>query len=80
MESVKTACLLVAVAASIVSLPLTLTYNDFYTSVFKDWNYDTAATDYWNNTVYPSPLGLTLGILAVVVKYIPFHRLLRVNN
>lgn len=59
--------LLGVVAASIVSLPLVLTYKDFYMSVFRPEYYDSSPMDYWNSTRYPSPLGLTLGIAAVVV-------------
>jgi alternative squalene epoxidase len=53
----------------IVSLPLVLTYNDFYKSIFPSKWYDNSATDFWyeNREVWPSPLGLSLGLLAVVI-------------
>lgn len=60
-----------ALWASIVSLPLVFTYNDLYSKVFPADYYDTTPKDYWyNSDTYPSPVGLTLGILAVVVGQI----------
>lgn len=58
--------------SSIVSLPLILTYNDLYKQIFPIEWYDSAPADYWSHPSrsYPSPLGLTLGILAVVVGQI----------
>lgn len=38
-------------------------YKDFFPS---DW-YDTVPTEYWMSGKYPSPVGLSLGLLAVVV-------------
>lgn len=54
---------------AIISLPLALTWNDFYKSVFPSAWYDVTPRDFWNvpKGVYPSPCGLTLGILAVIV-------------
>ena len=57
---------------AIISLPLALTYNDNYKQVFPaDW-YDLAPRDFWNDNhgVYPSPCGLTLGIIAVIIGQI----------
>jgi sterol desaturase/sphingolipid hydroxylase (fatty acid hydroxylase superfamily) len=54
---------------AIVSLPLVLTANSLYRDVFpKEW-YDEGARDFWYEAkgVWPSPVGLTLGITAVVV-------------
>ena len=54
--------------ASIVSLPLVLTHNDLYKSVFAEEYYDATPQDYWTGSAaWPSPVGLTIGILAVVV-------------
>mmetsp|Transcript_1282 Transcript_1282/g.2079 ORF Transcript_1282/g.2079 Transcript_1282/m.2079 type:complete len:295 (+) Transcript_1282:102-986(+) len=54
---------------AIISLPLILTSNDLYISVFPAEWYDTEAHDFWYDSkgIRPSPVGLTLGILAVVV-------------
>lgn len=54
---------------AIVSLPLVLTTNDLYKSVFPPEWYDTVPRDFWyaNRTVWPSPVGLSLGLGAVVV-------------
>lgn len=56
----------------IISLPLVLTSNDLYKQVFPPSWYDVSARDFWNTTdgVYPSPCGLTLGIVAVVIGQI----------
>ena len=53
----------------LVALPLTLTYNDNYKSIFPAEWYDETPRDFWNNAmgVWPSPLGLLLGLMAVVV-------------
>lgn len=55
--------------ASILAVPLVLTYNESYKIVFQDAWYDAGAKDYWNveSGVRPSPLGLSLGLLAVAV-------------
>lgn len=57
---------------AIISLPLILTYNDFYKQVFPSTWYDVAARDFWHDSkgVYPSPCGLTLGIIAVIIGQI----------
>tara|TARA_A100001015_G_scaffold306339_1_gene400451 strand:- start:991 stop:1890 length:900 start_codon:yes stop_codon:yes gene_type:complete len=55
---------------SIISLPLYLTHNDQYKTLFDPNWYDTNPTDYWTNTRYPSPLGLSLGIGAVAVGHV----------
>lgn len=57
---------------SIVLVPLVLTYNDLYVDIFPSNWYDNAPKDYWNdeNQLWPSPLGLSLGILAVVIGQI----------
>ena len=56
----------------IVLLPLILTFNDLYKDVFPSSWYDLEPTDYWNHPEkgWPLPLGLTLGILAVIVGQI----------
>lgn len=51
----------------IISVPLVLTYNNLYQSIFPSSWYDTEAVDYWTKSYWPSPLGLSLGILAVIV-------------
>ena len=51
----------------IIFLPLVLTFNDAYTSIFPRAWYDTIAVDVWRSKSWPSPLGLSLGLLAVVV-------------
>ena len=55
---------------SIVTLPLILTTGNFYQTVFPSTWYDDKPTDYWQTVEkgkWPLPLGLILGILAVVV-------------
>ena len=67
MESVA-ACLL---WPAIISLPLVLTSNDLYKHIFPTEWYDTFPREFWNEPgVYPSPCGLTLGILAVIIGQI----------
>lgn len=52
----------------IISLPMILTTNDLYKTLIPSEYYDDDARDFWNeNGVWPSPVGLTLGILAVIV-------------
>lgn len=53
----------------LVALPLVLTHNDTYKNIFPAGWYDEQPRDFWNNAqgVWPSPLGLSLGLLAVVV-------------
>jgi hypothetical protein len=57
---------------AIISLPLVLTHNDLYKEVFPAAWYDETPRDFWNvpKGHYPSPCGLTLGILAVIVGQI----------
>lgn len=57
---------------AIALVPLTLTYNNLYEKVFPAEWFDTTPVDVWNRTPfsYPSPLGLSLGIFAVVVGQI----------
>ena len=66
MEVPVTACLW----SAIITVPLVLTSNDIYKQVFPAEWYDSSPRDSWNNPTYPSPLGLSLGILAVVVGQI----------
>lgn len=62
--------LTVCLWSAVMAVPLVLTSNDLYKSVFPaDW-YDSNPRESWNNPVYPSPLGLSLGLLAVVVGQI----------
>ena len=53
----------------IVALPLVLTYQDLYKTVFPPEWYDLVPRDfrYSNKGVWPSPVGLLLGLGAVVV-------------
>ena len=53
----------------LVALPLVLTYNDTYKAIFPPEWYDEQNRDFWfeNRDTWPSPLGLSLGIMAVVV-------------
>lgn len=51
----------------IILLPLVLTFNNMYKHVFPSEWYNDVPTDFWNNSKYPSPLGLSLGLFAVVV-------------
>ena len=53
----------------IVALPLTLTAGNLYTEIFPSEWYDKSARDFWNDSegVWPSPLGLSLGLGTVVV-------------
>ncbi|RYH27215.1 fatty acid hydroxylase family protein [archaeon] len=57
---------------SIIVLPLVLTHNDLYKRVFSSEWYDTQAVDYWyrSDRTWPSPLGLSLGLLAVTIGQI----------
>jgi hypothetical protein len=56
-----------AVWPLIISLPLSLTVGENYKTVFPSEWYDVSPRDFWVSPERPSPLGLTLGILAVVV-------------
>eukprot|EP01038_Epipyxis_sp_PR26KG_P008844 gene8844-11935_t len=53
----------------IIALPLLLTYNNFYSQLFSidDYKYDIIPHDYFQNSAYPSSLGLTLGLVAVII-------------
>lgn len=54
----------------VIAVPLFLTQDDRYKRVFpSDW-YDHDATDYYQAASWPSPLGLSLGLFAVVVGQI----------
>lgn len=57
---------------AIISLPLILTANNYYKDVFPRSWYDEHARDFWydNKGVTPSPCGLTLGIVAVIIGQI----------
>ncbi|CAM9213948.1 unnamed protein product [Ectocarpus fasciculatus] len=54
---------------AIIIVPLVLTHNDLYKTVFPAELYDTAPRDFWYNSegVWPSPVGLSLGLLTVIV-------------
>ena len=54
---------------AIVTVPLVLTSGNAYTSIFPSQWYDTKPRDFWYNAggEWPSPLGLSLGLLAVIV-------------
>jgi len=56
----------------IITVPLVLTYNDNYRLIFQEEWYDSTEKDYWNGSqgFWPSPLGLSLGLLAVVIGQI----------
>jgi hypothetical protein len=60
---------LILVWPLIISLPLLLTHNNLYSAVFPSSYFVTEPTDYWSNSdgIWPSPCGLTLGIMAVVI-------------
>lgn len=60
-------CISLFVWPSIVALPLILTYNDLYKEIFPSNWYDLEGRGFWLTSERPSPLGLTLGILAVIV-------------
>ena len=51
----------------IVLVPIFFTYQSNYKYYFDKNLYDITNTDYWNTHKWPSPIGLILGILAVVV-------------
>jgi sterol desaturase/sphingolipid hydroxylase (fatty acid hydroxylase superfamily) len=56
---------------AIIALPLIFTYNDNYSILIPTNFYDDTPKDYWNvNKEWPSPIGLSLGILAVIVGQI----------
>jgi len=55
---------------SLVSLPLLMTYDDNYMKWFDASLYDAAPHDYWNSKQWPSPLGLSLGIGAVIIGHV----------
>ena len=55
---------------SIPALPLVFTTQNTYEKVFPAGWYDVGPRDSWNTSIWPSPLGLTLGLLAVVVGQI----------
>lgn len=56
----------------IVTVPIVLTYRDNYKLVFPENWYDSTEKDYWNDAqgLRPSALGLSLGLLAVVIGQI----------
>lgn len=51
----------------IAILPIYLTWNNNYEKIFPAGWYDTAPHDFWNETIRPSPLGLSLGIITVII-------------
>jgi len=55
----------------IIAVPLILTYDNLYKDLFSsDW-YDVTPRDFWTSgSGWPSPVGLSLGIFAVVVGQI----------
>lgn len=67
IKFIQSVILFVVVWGSIASLPLVLTWNDNYKTVFPSEWFDVSPRDYWNEATRPSPLGLTLGITAVVI-------------
>lgn len=60
----------IVVWSSIICLPLFFTFNKNYEKIFPSEWYDKQATDYSSGSSYPSPLGLSLGILAVAIGQI----------
>lgn len=52
---------------ALFALPIYLTHNDKYKTVFPSEWYDTAPQTFWGTDRWPSPVGLSLGLLAVVV-------------
>lgn len=70
MDFIPRAALTVSVWSLIIIVPLFLTTHDHYKAIFPANWYDAEATSYWKpwgTGVWPSPLGLSLGLLAVVV-------------
>lgn len=59
----------IAVWCAIIALPLYCTYNKNYEKIFPRAWFDTEPRDFWYNSkgMWPSPLGLSLGLGAVVV-------------
>ena len=55
---------------AIPALPLVFTSQNTYEKIFPAGWYDVSPRDSWNTSIWPSPLGLTLGLLAVVVGQI----------
>jgi sterol desaturase/sphingolipid hydroxylase (fatty acid hydroxylase superfamily) len=53
-----------------LTVPLVLTYDNNYQKVFPAEWYDMTPTSYWGSETYPCPLGLSLGLSAVVVGHI----------
>lgn len=54
----------------IILLPLILTTNELYKNIFPlEW-YDKEPTSYYRTNIWPSPLGLSLGLGAVVIGQI----------
>lgn len=51
----------------ITLLPLVLTWNNFYESVFPEKWYNSEPQNFYNGNSWPSPLGLSLGLGAVVI-------------
>jgi len=66
---------------SMLTVPLSLTVDNNYMKVFDPAWYDMEPTSYWDSgSPWPSPLGLSLGLLAVVVGHmfvLPYFMLLR---
>ncbi len=54
----------------LVLVPLVLTHSNLYSQVFPSAWYDGTATNYLGHSQWPSPLGLSLGLLTVVVGQI----------
>ena len=54
---------------SLAAVPLVLTSNNRYVDIFPGHLFDVAPTDYWHHPerLWPSPVGLSLGLFAVVV-------------
>ena len=53
------------------TVPLVLTYHSTYKTIFSSEWYDIAPRDFWSDrSSWPSPLGLSLGLGAVVVGHI----------
>jgi len=70
-NSLSTLLCSIMVWPGIIALPLVLTYNDNYKHVFKREWYDDTADEYVSTrAIGIKPLGLTLGLLAVVVGQI----------
>lgn len=68
IETIQNIIITIFLWPSIIVLPLLLTSGNLYEYIFPSSWYDQFPVDYWNqNQTKPSKLGLTLGIIAVII-------------